>query len=364
MKGVMLRLEQELSNVDFDFDLVAYKKEINRLLRRCEELRQAEQRYKEKLIELDSERIRLVAQRDIVIQARKELDADYIFAHELSEDSVDCPLCGTNFSNDIGERFAIAQDEDRCVSLLQEIEVKLGEIEDKMAQHQLSLSESSSELKRVNSILAEKKGRVTLRTVIESQGKRELSYSLKADLESTQNAIGQLDAELREIQGRIRRIEDKRTRKQIVDNYHNLMRHFCNLLNVRELDESAFSHIDADIKESGSDLPRAILAYFLSIGHTIRQYGYYTRFPLVIDAPNQQEQDRQNFQRMLQVIRDERPEGSQLVMAVVDDMGIDFGGSVVELHETNYSLLLDEYEALADEIRPYINANLSTGNTG
>lgn len=358
LQSVMHRFESQLSNADFDFDLSAYKKEINRLLRRCEELGQAERQYKERLVELETERIRLTAQRDIVIQARRELDADYLYAHQLDDDSVDCPLCGTNFSNDIGERFAIAQDEDRCVGLLQEIEERLGGIEDKISRHHASLTEFGNELKRVNSVLSEKKGRVTLRSVIEAQGKREMSATLKSDLESTQEMIGSFDIQLRQVQEGIRGLDDKRTKERILRSYQDRMHHYCNILNVRELSENAFRHMDSDIKESGSDLPRALLAYFLSITSTVKQFGYYSSFPLVIDAPNQQEQDPNNLKRMLHAIRDERPDGTQLIMALVDDLGVDFDGSIVELEELNYSLLLEDYEELAEEVRRYADFNL------
>lgn len=360
LQSVMHRFEAQLSNADFDFDLINYKKEINRLLRRCEELGQAEQQYKEKLVELETERIRLTAQKEIVIHARKELDADYLYAHQLDEDSVDCPLCGTNFSNDIGERFAIAQDEDRCVGLLQEIDERLVDLEDKISRHQASLTEFGNELKRVNSILSEKKGRVTLRSVIEAQGKREMSSTLKSDLESTREMIGNFDTQLRQVQEGIRQLDDKRTKERISASYQDRMHHYCNFLNVRELADNAFTHMDADIKESGSDLPRALLAYFLSITGTIKQYGYYSSFPLVIDAPNQQEQDPNNLKRMLHAIRDERPDGTQLIMALVDDLGVDFEGSTIELAETNYSLLLEDYDELAEEVRLYADINLIT----
>ncbi len=360
LKSVMERLEPKLSNANFDFDVSFYKKEINRLLRRCEELRQVEQQYKDKLVELETERIRLSAQREIVIYARKELDADYVYARQLQEDSVDCPLCGTNFTNDIGERFAIAQDEDRCVGLLQEIEERLGDLTDKISRHQATLTENDNELKRINSILSEKQGRVTLKSIIETQGRREISSTLKSDLESTQELIASLDTQLREVQDGIRQLEDKQAKERIVGSYKNRMHHYCNLLNVRELADNAFTHMEADIKESGSDLPRALLAYFLSITGTVKQYGYYSSFPLVIDAVNQQEQDPNNLRRMLHSIRDERPNDAQLIMALVDDLGIDFNGSIIELEETNYSLRLEDYDELAEEIRTYAEINLAT----
>ncbi len=51
--------------------------------------------------------------------------------------------------------------------------------------------------------------------------------------------------------------------------------------------------------------------------------------PTVIESPNQQE--FLNEVGMLEFIRGRRPESCQLILRLVDDQGIDFGGTVVEL---------------------------------
>jgi hypothetical protein len=77
--------------------------------------------------------------------------------------------------------------------------------------------------------------------------------------------------------------------------------------------------------------------------------------PIVIDSPNQQDQDGVNLERMLRFIRDERPRESQLVLALVDDCGIDFGGSTVELYRKNSVLGEEEYEELSMLVREFID---------
>ena len=79
---------------------------------------------------------------------------------------------------------------------------------------------------------------------------------------------------------------------------------------------------------------------------------------MVIDAPHQQEQDRQNHKRMLKFINEKRPAGSQLVLALVEDCGIDFGGKEVQMTEKNFALSELEYGIVAAELEPYSMANL------
>jgi hypothetical protein len=113
-----------------------------------------------------------------------------------------------------------------------------------------------------------------------------------------------------------------------------------------------------NIKESGSDLPRAILAYVFSILHVIRNYGSSVFCPIVIDAPRQQEQDIVNYLKMLEFIRDNLPDDSQLILSLVDDCDIDFDGFIMDMNVKYSALSENEYSSIAKEIAPFSNANL------
>jgi hypothetical protein len=358
LKEVTMRLAQRLSNAKFDVDLAAYKRQIDRLLEQCESLKKKEQHYKDKLVELESERIRLEAQKEIVLHARQELDADYGYAAKILDEHVNCPTCGAIYANDFAERFSIARDQDRCSSLLQQIQIDLIELAGKITDQRGSLSETSREYIEVSRLLAEKQGKITLKGLIENEGKREVSAVLQGDIEIATREIAELDSELREIEGVIDGLEDKQRARRIAEEYRSWMHQYLSWLNVTTLREPAFKAIDSNIGETGSDLPRSLLAYFLSILQIIQKHGLFTHFPMVIDAPNQQEQDTRNLKRMLEVIRDHRPSQTQLVLGLVDDCGIDFGGSVVEMTERNYALIQSDYSDLARHIRPYEDANI------
>lgn len=358
LKDVARRMADRLSNAKFDIDLTAYKGQIDRLLRECTVLKKREQQYKEKLVSLETEKIRLEAQKDIVVHARHELDADYRFAAKVSDDHVNCPTCGATYENDFAERFAIARDQDRCSSLLQSLQSDLIQVTRKISDLRESLSESSREFIEVNRLLAEKQGKVTLKVLIENEGKREVSTVLGQDIAIVSQEIAQLDDQLREVEEMVSRLEDRQGAQLIVEEYRLWMHQYLSMLNVTTLRESAFKAIDSNIGETGSDLPRSMLAYFLSIVQVVKRHGLFSHFPLVIDAPNQQEQDTRNLKRMLEVIRDHRPNDSQLVLGLVDDCEIDFGGAVIEMRERNYALVQGEYENLAHQIRFYEDATL------
>ncbi|KIZ32710.1 hypothetical protein OO18_29515, partial [Raoultella ornithinolytica] len=76
---------------------------------------------------------------------------------------------------------------------------------------------------------------------------------------------------------------------------------------LEQLDVSNYSAQDvtklpARISETGSDLPRTILAYFLAILNTVNQFSTSFFAPVVIDSPNQQDQDVKNVRSMIDLI--------------------------------------------------------------
>ena len=80
----------------------------------------------------------------------------------------------------------------------------------------------------------------------------------------------------------------------------------------------------------------------------------------MIDSPNQQDQDASNHLKILNFIRDEKPADSQLILGLVDDCGVEFGGDVIEMTEENWALQKDEYPSILSLTAPYEDAHLSS----
>lgn len=160
--------------------------------------------------------------------------------------------------------------------------------------------------------------------------------------------------ETHELDERIRGLTDKTRTGHIVGVYRSRMTDYLRVLNVPSLPENAYAAVDASIRETGSALPRALLAYYFSVLHTIRDFGDSTFFPVVVDSPNQQAQDKSSLSAMLAFIRDNQPKNSQLILGLEDDLGVDIPGKRVEL-STKYRLLVeDEYKQVREEIAPLL----------
>jgi hypothetical protein len=216
--------------------------------------------------------------------------------------------------------------------------------------------ESGEELERIKTILASRQEAVTFAEVVRSEGKREADATLNAQQKDLDESLGEDLVNMGELDEKIRGLTDKSHTGRITGAYRARMKQYLDLLNVPSLPESVYAKVDASIKETGSALPRALLAYYFSVLHTIREFGDGTFFPVVVDSPNQQAQDKNSLSAMLAFIRDNQPKDSQIVLGLEDDLGIKIPGQKIELSNKYHLLVEREYKAVRDEIAPLRNA--------
>ncbi|RUQ35251.1 MAG: hypothetical protein EKK71_13325 [Candidatus Competibacteraceae bacterium] len=352
------KTRNQLTRVDFDIDISAFKAEIMRLLNICNDLCRKEEEYRQRVVELRTEKIRLEAQIEIVTRTRDELSADYTYAVEQQGLFVSCPMCGQEYENSFAERFEIAKDEETCSDLLQLLQADLRKVNAEIQKTHSSLSVNSKEKEEINTILSAKQGAVILSDLVKIAGKKELLSHLETEIATQKDILEGIDKELGSIKREMDKYDNKDHRSSILKQYEQVFRQNASVLNVHGLSENVFTRIDAKIEETGSDQPRAVLAYQFSVLDAIARKSDATFCPIVIDAPNQQEQDQENLKRILQFIPQCCPEGSQLVLGLVDDAGFQFDGKTIELKD-KFSLLDQEaYLEAAEEIRHHENLQI------
>ncbi|WP_157410399.1 hypothetical protein [Bacillus albus] len=122
------------------------------------------------------------------------------------------------------------------------------------------------------------------------------------------------------------------------------MNEFLLELDVKTLSTEDFKNLDTTIKESGSDVPRALLAYFFSILKLIVARSTSTLFPIIIDSPLQQEPDDENKVRILEFIKKNTPQDAQLILSTVDSANVNFEGSTILLNKKLHVLDDKDYE--------------------
>lgn len=357
---VRKRMQHETRTAEFDIDIDAFQEQVNELLTECAILLKSEEELKERLRDLNNARVLIDTRRAIVQHALEEIGADYRFATEkLTEDVVDCPTCGAVYQNSFIERFEIAKDEDRLADMLLQLREEQNGVDLEIGKVTKEFQDRHRETARVQELLATKKKEVSLAMVLQSEGRKEVAAIFGAKLEESR----QQEARFRQLAEKYREdmkmFEDKRRRAAILAFYQDRMRSFLHALNVDNLPEKSYKSIVCRVGELGSEQPRALLAYYFSILHTMRQYSSSTFCPVVLDAPNQQGQDDIRLPLMLGFIQNNLPPDAQLVLGVEKTLGVQFDGSIIDLPERYKLLQESDYDEIRAELRPMLTQVLA-----
>ena len=122
-------------------------------------------------------------------------------------------------------------------------------------------------------------------------------------------------------------------------------------LDVLTMSEKSYKKITSKIEETGSGKPRALLAYYYSILEVMKQYSTSIFCPIIIDSPNQQDQEKANIDKMLNFIISNKPLGSQLILGLVEMDDLEFEGETIVLSEKHSLLQKDDYPNIFLEVK-------------
>ena len=107
----------------------------------------------------------------------------------------------------------------------------------------------------------------------------------------------------------------------------------------------------------GSEGPRGLAAYYYAFLNTERRFGSSVFCPIVIDAPNQQGQDKDHLPAIIRFFVEQKPPGAQLIMGVEEAVGLDnTEATIIEVGERKHQLLNDEsYTEVSSHMKHYID---------
>jgi hypothetical protein len=354
-KNVLSKLNSQFEAQVIDVDINQFKKEIEEMLSNYQVFKDKGEILKKNVVDLNNEKSHITKQIQVLNKAIVELQKDYNYALSIPEEEIDCPTCGAIYHNTFTERFAIAKDENRCQDLLVELQLQFLKVNEKIDGEYKKFQENNSELKRVQEILEYKQEQVKLKDIIQNEGKKELKQIMQTEIDSLKTDIIAKESDIKDLKDELKEYEDKKRKDTIEGKYRDYMRNFLDILDVQTVPAESYKKINSKIEETGSGSPRANLAYYFSLLHVMNEYSTSTFCPIIIDSPNQQDQDNQHLGQIYDFILDNQPKDSQLIMGVVDIGDREINGKTVEVHEPYHLLQKDEYEEVAEEIRQLIN---------
>lgn len=354
VKGLLANLREKIAKTEFSVSIEEFQKELSDLLVACEDLNISQNKIKHDLAHHYNARISVDSQLEITRRALEETQEDYTYAVETLNDVVLCPSCGAEYDNSFAERFDMAQDEQKCLDLITELKEELVAIDNNISVVSEQFSNNNYIIHDIEKRLGVKKEEVKLKDLIASEGKREIKNMLEEEVALYTERLKEVLIEKKRYEDVMKDSEDKERKELINGKYLGYMSKFLIGLNVLSLKEKFYKAMTSTIKESGSAKPRALMAYYYSILHLAREYGSSAFCPIVIDAPNQQGQDKENLPLMLQFIVDNQPRESQLVLAIEETHGIDFDAKMINLTHKRRLLDPEQLGVVAERMHPFL----------
>ncbi len=346
-------IEKNNSPINVNIDVEKFQKEIDKLVKKLNEIRDIENKYKEAILSLYNEVAILEKQIKLADETRKSLNKDFEYA-ELQNEEVECPTCGATYCNSFTERYIIAQDENRCFELLLELTSERDKLKNQIQKEKEKLNEHIGKRTEIENILNKKKGELKLNDYIESVGQSKLIEAMNSELDSLDCNIYAISNEIKELENAMKKYVSGELKEEIENYYFRLMKSYLHQLNVFKLKDEDFESITCQIKENGSDLSRALLAYFYSVLSTMQKYSSTYMCPIIIDSPLQNEQDEINSVNILEFIRDLKPKETQLILSCVDIHEVKFDGIVVELTEKYQLLSKEKFSIIFEDVKHII----------
>ncbi|WP_066721965.1 ATP-binding protein [Sphingomonas pituitosa] len=349
------RFRLEVSFDGLELSIQGHEVAIEKLLLRLQVLRQIRQGRAKKLAELQDERMLVEQQVQVVKGTIRELERDAQFATDLPM-SLFCPTCGTEHTNDFANQFGIVEDREACFEFISSARNRVIELIDQAGRAEGELRAADQALREIDEAINAKRSQVSLAEVIENRGRGIASEMFEKQIFDLETKIGALAVAMKDIAKRIKELKDKERRAKIETFFRGKMLTFLIMLNVDFSDEDML-RLPAKINETGSDLPCAILAYYLAVLHTVQEHSSALFAPMVVDSPNQQDQDEKNVANMIDLLIEQPPPNSQLILGTVSMHGRAVKvGSVIEFDEKYSVLQADQFAAVNASMAPFLAA--------
>jgi hypothetical protein len=350
------RIGDTMTGAVISIDLDEFKNEAESLVRESQALHDAQTRYRNELATINEEYHLWLEHVGVVEAALRETDDS--FKQALVEaPEVDCPMCGQHYENHVADQFELVADKDELLHALQIGRQKVRELTDTRNHHKNRLDEVVDAIDRVNGILAVHRRDISLRDVVTAQGKSEARRALSERLAELDAEAGEKQRLIADAEERMRETESKHRRLEILTYFADTLGKFTSELDVN-MPTSKRDVIQGAKFGRGSEGPRGLAAYYYAFLQTAGQYGSSAFCPIVIDAPNQQGQDKGHLDQIIRFLLTRAPANAQIIIgteAISDHQG----ANVIDVtHKKKQVLREDRYDEVADYVRPFLTQSI------
>lgn len=351
MKKRLVKFKLSLNENDFNEEIANFIKKIS-------ELKIAQKNKLTELKELYNRKSYLTFCIEQLHNNIKEIDKDFNYAM-IQEDVITCPMCGSKVNNDFLGRLEMRDDIVKCKDLIIQNESELKDINLKIENAEYSNKEIRDKLIEISQLMQIKKDESSLDDYLNSKLENyfdgimgEENNRLQAEKVKYQQEIEKLKAKVND--------EGKKERKKMIENdFGNLVLKYTTKMKVRLNPEKKIS-LSTNISVTGTKVPRTIVAYTYAFIDIMCKYGGPVLCPIVVDEMRQRGLRDKDEETMFSFLVENKPKDAQLIVATSSDLQLNAENiKVVELHNPNKLLIVDEFQAISNEIDDLLYDNFT-----
>ena len=325
-----------------------FEEMTNEIEKELFELSNNEESLLKELTELISDKVYLEHQTEIAESLIKELDEDFVFSFEhFKDDTIRCPLCGTEHENSVFNRASILADKNQAQNQLNDISKKLKKSNSAIEKLENESIEIKKKIDDINSKYTLNNGSedIQLHQVIENFAYKGIDRKITDSKKDVLLEIDEKESVKKEIKKEQRKLLTKERKKDIDNAFIELLKKYMKILDVEEMNlvkvKTPLNYTQI-VKEGGaSESTRGILAYYLAIFSLVDIYGCEVKAPLIIDTPNQQEQSDLNYQNIVKLIMTKIPKEEQVFLCALESDVLDDFKKEANVIKLDEKMLLD-----------------------
>lgn len=353
------KLKKKLKVGNFNINIEEYSKEINELLVKINELNTIENTYRKNIKALRYEEHSINEHVSSAKNMLTNLEKDYNFViKKMDQEGVDCPLCGTHFKNSFYNKYSLLEDAEDCKLLIREGIGELHEIREKISKLTTKFNKNNKYTRGLQKILNKKKRNLKLNDYIKTEARAELHRAIEKQFNKLALKLDKLTLKIDKNEEKKKKFLSRERKKEMNEFYNGEMEKSLRILNVLGLSFKAYKNLPTVVRETGSDTPRAMLAYSYSVLATIFEFSPSIRLPIIVDSPNQQDQDEKNAKKLIDFTVNNRPKNSQLILGSVSLHEAEVDGHTIELTEKWSLLNKENFEVINSFVSSLLNKTI------
>lgn len=257
-----------------------------------------------------------------------DAEKDYAYAtHAIESEDLECPLCGTLHANSLVNRASILVDRDQAANQKGELEKGKQRTEAAIAKSQAELGALRATMEAMNRKYISGVGaaQLTFSNVVEGLAGQSIRRQVEEAQGKSEVTLRGLDTELKAIGLEQKNNAKAKDKGLIESDFMRIWLSYMERLGATSVNTSEIKSIldyNKVVNSGGAaEGTRGILAYYLAVYKMISTHSNEAIAPLIVDTPNQQEQSKINYAKildLLDLVTMEAITGAQLFICAMD----------------------------------------------